>query len=489
MNTIVRTYVRAVHFESTNFLTLVSQCSSVGCGFVRTGVCTGTRGAVSRKVSSLYLPYYRAPLLRYGGTGTGSQAFLHPTHPFIHSCVCSVGQIAFIGLFQATAWIWCDTMKVIGYITRRRCNGKNLTFADIHVEESDEKAWIGTVIKVVFHRTSPAWNTDFDDSFPFKKNKLPYGGKVMVDLAMTEEEGKRDTFENYDVCSWELLDNPRDEALAAATQDGAEGVSCTLYLRARCDAYLRFNNHDAQPKKTRQRPPRNNADADSSGAADNGASPSAQNGEYTHGDNKAKSMRAKIFASWLIQSFGTETLKQGNGVLDVAGGKGKLSIELAVQGKIPSTIVDPLVRKHGKKLDPREAKRIRKMGAPHPNLVSKPFNQTTFLEENEDLLMESSICVGLHPDECTEDILDLALRYNKPVAIVPCCVFNGFFPLRSLPCGKPVRTYEDFLKYLLAKDERLKIEQLPFEGRNQVVFLLEGPVDESRPAAVEETNI
>mmetsp|Transcript_22581 Transcript_22581/g.34380 ORF Transcript_22581/g.34380 Transcript_22581/m.34380 type:complete len:398 (+) Transcript_22581:60-1253(+) len=383
-------------------------------------------------------------------------------------------------------------MKAIGFITRRRCIGKNLTFADIQVEETDEKEWIGTIIKVVFQRNSAAWNSEFDESFPYKTSKLPYGGKVMVDIALTEEEGKRDDFENYDVRSWELLENPRDEALAAAAQYGAEGISCTLYLRARAAAYSRFNNDRGRPKKTRKKNLKQSTSSDdavdmlSNGATeDEPGEPPTQNpsGEFSHGDNKAKSMRAKIFASWLIESFGIETLKQGTGVLDIAGGKGKLSIELAVQGNIPSTIVDPLVRKHGKKLDPREAKRIRRLGAPHPNLIAKPFNQSTFLEESEELLMQSSICVGLHPDECTEDILDMALRYNKPVAIVPCCVFPGCFPLRNLPCGKPVRTYEEFLQYLLAKDERLKIEKLSFEGKNQVLFLFEGRGDGSSQLA------
>ena len=191
------------------------------------------------------------------------------------------------------------------------------------------------------------------------------------------------------------------------------------------------------------------------------------------GGNQAKSKRAKIFASWLIDKYGLEQLRSGSGVLDVAGGKGKLSIELAVQGNIPCTIVDPLVRKHGEKLPPRDSKRIRKAGAPHPHLLATFFNQTTFLEGSapgEDLISRASICVGLHPDECTEDILDMAIKYRRPVAIVPCCVFPGFFPLRYLSCGTAVRTYDQFLEYLLAKDARLQIETLPFDGRNKVVF-------------------
>jgi hypothetical protein len=85
---------------------------------------------------------------------------------------------------------------------------------------------------------------------------------------------------------------------------------------------------------------------------------------------------------------------------------------------------------------------------------------------------QASILVGRYPDECTEDILDTALLYGKPVAIVPCCVFPQMFPDRYL-AGRPhipVTTYEEFLRYLLEKDDRLQRATLPFEGRNQVIY-------------------
>ena len=68
-------------------------------------------------------------------------------------------------------------------------------------------------------------------------------------------------------------------------------------------------------------------------------------------------------------------------VLDVAGGKGKLSIELSLQARVRCCIVDPLVRKHGKVLDPRDAKRLRKINAPHPKLLPTEFNTTTFVRD------------------------------------------------------------------------------------------------------------
>jgi hypothetical protein len=348
-------------------------------------------------------------------------------------------------------------MQVVGYITRRRCVGKHLTFADIQVEESASFAE-NEKVQVVFQRDSPHWNLDLDDTFPTKNSNLPYGAKVAVELC--EYETERGVL--LAVKSWQLLSNPRDEALRAASQNGGEGISCSDYLKSRRIAFLRHNEaimSDKEPKK------KGVEDTNQSIAVSKGGS------EFFHGDNHAKSMRAKVFATWLMETYGIEELQKGSGILDIAGGKGKLSIELSLQGNIPCTIVDPLVRKHGKRLHPREAKRIRKAQAPHPEMVSQEFNTTTFPKEYRDLIDNSSMLIGIHPDEPTEDILDLALTYQKPVAVVPCCVFPGFFPLRTLPCGTAVRTYEQFLDYLLAKDDRLKLETLPFEGRNKVVYL------------------
>ena len=40
-------------------------------------------------------------------------------------------------------------------------------------------------------------------------------------------------------------------------------------------------------------------------------------------------------------------MKHGSGVLDIAGGKGQLYVELAVMGQMLCHVVDPLLRKRG----------------------------------------------------------------------------------------------------------------------------------------------
>ena len=98
--------------------------------------------------------------------------------------------------------------------------------------------------------------------------------------------------------------------------------------------------------------------------------------------------------------------------------------------------------------------------------------------------------LGMHPDQCTEDILDVALEHNISVAIVPCCVFPDLFSTRRMSITQissvnadsgnnciqkdtnivPVRTYDDFLRYLMSKDDGLQMATLPFEGKNKVIY-------------------
>ena len=151
-------------------------------------------------------------------------------------------------------------------------------------------------------------------------------------------------------------------------------------------------------------------------------------------------------------------------ILDIAGGKGLLSMELARTVRSACTVVDPLIRKRP------NMKHLEKMQAPLPKFVTEPFynNEETV---QSSMATSSTLLVGLHPDECTEDILDVALTCGKSVAIVPCCVFPSLFPCRRLNNGQAVTLYNDFLDYLLEKDSRLQRAELPMDGKNQVIYL------------------
>ena len=55
-------------------------------------------------------------------------------------------------------------------------------------------------------------------------------------------------------------------------------------------------------------------------------------------------------------------------------------------------------------------------------------------------------------------------------------VYPDLFPSRRIKKGSdnanlvPVRSYEDFLQYLLDKDSGFKIASLPFDGKNRVIY-------------------
>lgn len=81
--------------------------------------------------------------------------------------------------------------------------------------------------------------------------------------------------------------------------------------------------------------------------------------------------------------------------------------------------------------------------------------------------------VGLHPDQATDAIVEVALALRRPFAVLPCCVYAQQHPHRRRPGdGGPVESYEDLLAYLKAKHPDIRTAALPFFGRNQVLYWL-----------------
>jgi len=89
------------------------------------------------------------------------------------------------------------------------------------------------------------------------------------------------------------------------------------------------------------------------------------------------------------------------------------------------------------------------------------------------VLLDCSLVVGMHPDQATGAIVEFAIQAKKPFALVPCCVYSDLFPKRHLPNGKQVTSYTDLIDWIVAKDpQRIKVEELPFEGKNKVVYYI-----------------
>ena len=66
--------------------------------------------------------------------------------------------------------------------------------------------------------------------------------------------------------------------------------------------------------------------------------------QWKHSGNHVRpnsAARHQRFVSWLVETYGIERLRSGAGVLDVAGGAGGTSFELAFRRGVPCTVVDP----------------------------------------------------------------------------------------------------------------------------------------------------
>jgi hypothetical protein len=92
---------------------------------------------------------------------------------------------------------------------------------------------------------------------------------------------------------------------------------------------------------------------------------------------------------------------------------------------------------------------------------------------HKDLLADCTVILGLHPDQATEAIVKLAIRLEKPFAVVPCCVFSN---------EPQVKTYDSLCTHLLSLHPSIESTWLPFMGRNRVIFATSyGDVRQSPP--------
>lgn len=197
-----------------------------------------------------------------------------------------------------------------------------------------------------------------------------------------------------------------------------------------------------------------------------------------HG-KQSKNQRAGVFVQWLVDTFGSSYLSSGSGVLDIAGGRGNVSFDLWNVRHIPSTLIDPRPLKLSR-VQHKHLKKLKKADGENANTGLVPqkqalFNTDTFLEnaDNVKLITNASVLVGMHPDEATDAIVDVALQFDKPFAIVPCCVFSHSFPDRRMPNGvDKVLTYDSLVEYLLAKSPDIQKAFLPFDGKNLILYRL-----------------
>lgn len=194
--------------------------------------------------------------------------------------------------------------------------------------------------------------------------------------------------------------------------------------------------------------------------------------EHEDGEERLKSrhQRAAIFVRWLRDKFAS--LFDSSGcqiVLDIAGGRGDLAFELAV--RVTSTLKVIVVDPREQKVKRWQAKLLKKMGeaANLPQHLNLLFDHDFFSGNHVDK-EEVGLIVGMHPDEATEMLVDVALKEKIPFAVVPCCVFAHIFPDRRLKNGAEPRTFEAFCSYLKEKNENINEDYLGFRGRDKVLY-------------------
>ncbi|KAJ1459510.1 hypothetical protein M885DRAFT_511525 [Pelagophyceae sp. CCMP2097] len=210
-----------------------------------------------------------------------------------------------------------------------------------------------------------------------------------------------------------------------------------------------------------------------------------------HGARNEK--RCAVFVKWLVDTFGESRLRD-EGVLDVAGGCGEVTVRLAHCHAVRCALVEPrddvdLTKTLLKKVAPRLPHKWRHSlgaaGGRSDRLEAlATVLQATFPPLRNDeteggralrhAVAASGVLVGMHADGATEAIVDAALAQQKSFAVVPCCVFASYFESRRLfdPAGvnaKAVKTHAELCAYLASK-AGAGTAALDFPGRNRVVF-------------------
>eukprot|EP01059_Diplonema_ambulator_P013856 TRINITY_DN24556_c0_g1_i1.p1 TRINITY_DN24556_c0_g1~~TRINITY_DN24556_c0_g1_i1.p1 ORF type:complete len:386 (+),score=77.29 TRINITY_DN24556_c0_g1_i1:661-1818(+) len=184
----------------------------------------------------------------------------------------------------------------------------------------------------------------------------------------------------------------------------------------------------------------------------------------------SKKVRFHVVGDFILAKMAMRELESGP-LLDVAGGKGYLSLHVAESSgnRVRCVVIDPVNNGRGS----AHREKVKNAGIERITLTTTSPHLPT------PLLQAASCIAGVHPDEATDDIVTLALDHNKAFFVVPCCVFPTKFPHRKLPTGEPVTTTSDLIQYLAslcaARGRTAATATLPFQGANKVLYSLPSP--------------
>eukprot|EP00930_Biecheleria_cincta_P006598 TRINITY_DN107639_c0_g1_i1.p1 TRINITY_DN107639_c0_g1~~TRINITY_DN107639_c0_g1_i1.p1 ORF type:complete len:338 (-),score=11.77 TRINITY_DN107639_c0_g1_i1:12-1025(-) len=165
-----------------------------------------------------------------------------------------------------------------------------------------------------------------------------------------------------------------------------------------------------------------------------------------------KLCEARCVVHGMINQWGLETLRSGEGVIDVGGDPGFLASELLSCG-IHVTVVDPAFGFSGKTdrwtmeylYDPSHQHRVRAGAVPF-RVLREPFNETLVADPaNAKLMNGFSALVSFYPDEATDFLMSFSAANASRTAVIPCNECKQYFPPHD-------PTYEGFVRQLLSKD-------------------------------------
>ena len=414
-----------------------------------------------------------------------------------------------------------SSSSLSGVVRKRRILSKRLAFVDLEADGCASVALVcdgwalsKAVASGVHVRVEGAWETLEDGRRRFAV--LPHAVEILED-----PRGENAWSNASETAAWRARvraispDLPVGMCLAWADAGRCSDPTCVARHAASTRWETRRRDRAARERSGAVSDPAVHPareDCASGGGASSGETAAASADVAAHGPLAAKSKHNAVFARWLVETFGVDRLVGPNreGVADVAGGRGMLALELALEHGVPAVVVEPKKMR----LNKSYRKRVRKWRAARAEgsdrealdewdpeapsdtaaAFSFPVRQVRAAYHGEELggdfqsrddsapsapsaaaaaaaaIRDAGVLLAMHPDAAAEPVVDAAIAHGKPFAVVPCCVFASAFPDRRRPDGAPVASYEDLLEYLQAKAPDVRRAELPCEGRRVVLW-------------------